>query len=186
MNNKIIVEKLVLKKSIKKKMYKFLFAIIIFLLGIISVKIDTNLKPKLKKILYEDNINFMKNKNLYNKYFGKQNISKSKEKPVSTEKLNYKKEERTTNGVKLTFNNNSPIPCIEDGIIVYAGEKDGLNTIIIEQVDGIKTTYSNISNNNYKLYDFIQKGEIVGETIKNEIYLSQEKEGVYLDYKEYI
>lgn len=188
MNKIIIKEKLVLKKSIRKKLNKLLFTIIIFLIGLILIKLEPSLKPKLKKYIYEDSINFIKNRKIYNKYFGRiiSNEEKEKTKEVSVEKINYKKEEKTKNGVKLLVNDNYSIPCIEDGIIIYVGEKEGLNTIIIEQIDGIKTTYANIENNNYKLYDFIEKGEIVGESINNEIYLSQEKEGVYLDYKKYI
>ena len=186
MNNTVIKEKLVLKKCIRKKLYKCLFTIIVFLLGMIITKVNTSLKPILKKALYEDSISFMKNKNLYNKYFGKLIDTEKKEKEVIAEKMAYKNEEKTSTGVKLTVNDNYLVPCIEDGIVVFVGEKDGFQTVIIEQTDGIKTTYSNIKQNNYKLYDFLEKGEIIGEVINNVLYLSQEKEGEYIDYKKYI
>ena len=185
MNTKI-KERLVLKKSIRKKVYKLLFTIIVFLLGMISTKINENLKPTINKVLFEDSIDFIKTRNIYNKYFGKVINNEEVVKEVQTSKLSYLKEEKTETGVKLTVNESYAIPCLEDGIIIYVGIKNNLNTIIIEQVDGIKTTYSNVAITNYKLYDFIEKGEIIGEVINNEVYLSQEKEGVYLDYKKYI
>lgn len=181
--NTRIEERLVIKKSIRNKIYKFLFTIIVFLLGMISTKVNETLKPTLNKLLFEDSINFIKTRNIYNKYF---NNKLEENKPVQAEKISYIKEEKTETGVKLTVNDDYVVPCIEDGIIVYIGTKNNLNTIIIEQVDGIKTTYSNIDITNYKLYDFIEKGEIIGNVINNEIYLSQEKEGVYIDYKKYI
>lgn len=187
MNNTIIKEKLVLKKTIRNKLYKLLFTIIIFLIGMISTKINPSLKVSINKTLFEESIDFMKNKNIYYKYFDNKKENKgSNLEQVSLEKISYTKEEKTATGVKLTVNKQYPVPCIEDGIIIYVGIKDNLNTIILEQVDGIRTTYANVNLNNYKLYDFIEKGEIIGESLSNELYLSQEKEGVYLDYKKYI
>ena len=40
--------------------------------------------------------------------------------------------------------------------------------------------------NNYKLYDYIEKGKPLGETIENKLILKFEKEGEYLDYKKYL
>ena len=46
--------------------------------------------------------------------------------------------------------------------------------------------YGNIEIKNLKLYYYIEKGNIVGEAINSEIYLVAQKNGKYLDYKEYI
>ena len=53
-------------------------------------------------------------------------------------------------------------------------------------MDGIDTYYSNVNTNNYKLYDYIEKGQVLGETASTELYLSFEKSGEKLDYKKYI
>ena len=79
------------------------------------------------------------------------------------------------------------VPAIESGIVVFIGEKEKIgNTIIIEQVNGIDTFYSNININNLKLYDYVEKGELLGEVKNNELFLSFQKNGKYLDYKKYV
>ena len=39
---------------------------------------------------------------------------------------------------------------------------------------------------NLKLYDYIEKGELLGEAKDGKVYLVFSKEGKYLDYKNYI
>ena len=78
------------------------------------------------------------------------------------------------------------MPLLESGVVVYIGEKESLgHTIIVEQVDGIDTYYSNI-NSNIKLYDYVEKGELLGEAKDNTLFLTFQKNGEYLDYKEFI
>ena len=75
---------------------------------------------------------------------------------------------------------------LESGVVVFIGEKENYkNTIIVERVDGVDVFYGNIKTNNIKLYDYVEKGELLGEA-NNELYLVFQKDGVYLDYKEYI
>ena len=74
------------------------------------------------------------------------------------------------------------VPCLESGIVVYIGNKDDYGqTVIIEQENGIDVFYSNISNDNIKLYDYIEKGEYVGQTKTNKLYLVFQKNGTVLD-----
>ena len=177
----MVKEKLVLKKEIKKIIYKVLYTIIIFLIGMISVKINPELKQDINKIVYKDSPNYLKARSLYKKYFG--TVFKVKEeKPVFTEKLNYNKAKKYKNGVKLEVAKSSLIPTIESGIIIYLEN----NKVIISQINGINVEYSNIRINNYKLYDYIEKGKPLGEVKTNELYLTFEKEGKYLDYKKYL
>ena len=79
------------------------------------------------------------------------------------------------------------VPSIESGIVVFMGEKEGYgNTIIIEQVNGVDVYYSNINPSNIKLYDYIEKGKLLGEVKDNKLYMVFQKDGKYLDYKKYI
>ena len=79
------------------------------------------------------------------------------------------------------------VPIIESGVVVFIGEKENYgNTIIIEQIDGIDTFYGNVKINNIKLYDYVEKGELLGETKDNTLYLVFQKDGKSLNYKEYI
>ena len=176
-------EKLVLRKEIKIILSKLLLSIIIFLIGMILVK--TEFKETIKTKLYEESLPFQKLRNTYNKYLGKI-IKVEKTTPVFNETLEYNKISKYKDGVKLNVSDNYMVPILESGVVVFIGEKeDYKNTIIVEQIDGIDTFYGNIKANNIKLYDYVEKGELLGEA-NNELYLVFQKDGVYLDYKEYI
>ena len=181
-------EKLVLRKEIKNLLNKLLLSIIIFLIGMILVKTNPKLKPTIKTKLYEESLPFQKLKNTYEKYLGNiLSVDKlSKEQEVFNETLSYNNLKKYKDGVKLTVSNNYMVPIIESGVVVFIGEKeDYKNTIIVEQIDGIDTFYGNIKANNIKLYDYVEKGELLGEANK-ELYLVFQKDGAYLDYKKYI
>ena len=157
-------ERLILKKSVKK----FLYTIILLLITLISIKEN----------VYENSISVIPIRNIYDKYFAFNNTTE----PVVKEIINRKKEEKTDNGVKLKVDNNSPIINLESGIIVLIDS----NKMIIEQVDGVTAIYENIINHNYKMYDYIEKGEIIGEASSNEVFISFKKEGKYYDYQKYL
>ena len=79
------------------------------------------------------------------------------------------------------------VPTLESGIVVFIGEKEGYgSTVIIEQVDGIDVWYSNIKANNIKMYDYIEKGSLIGEVKGKKLYMVFQKDGAFLDYKKYI
>ena len=169
-------ERLVLKKSVKKT----LLTIILLLVTLILTKSNDGLKEYIKREVYEKSISFMNTRNLYNKYFS--STEKNTIKPVITEKITKKKEEKTKEGVKLTVSKNTAIPLLESGIIIMIDS----NKIVIEQVDGVTAYYDNIITNNYKMYDYLEKGDILGEAKEEEIYISFIKEGEYYDYQKYI
>ena len=56
----------------------------------------------------------------------------------------------------------------------------------IQQVNGIDLWYVGLKNTNIKLYDYIEKGKLLGEVDTNEIYLFYQKEGKFIDYQEYL
>jgi len=187
--NKRIEEHLVLKKGIKKFINKVLVLIIIFLITLIIIKEDSSLKSKIEEEIYSKSFKFTKVRTIYEKYFG--NILSLENETTDTsqvfnEKLIYTRANSYKDGVKLSVSDNYLVPVLESGIIIYVGEKDGLNTIIVERVDGIETYYGNINIGNYKLYDYVEQGQTLGETISNELYLYFIKDGEKLDYKNYI
>jgi stage IV sporulation protein FA len=186
--NRRVEEKLVLRPKIKRIIKKLMISIILLLLGLIISKENPNAKEYLKKNVYEKSINFTKNQKIYKKYFGKVfNKEEVIEQPVFSEKINFLNEEEYNNGVKLTVENNYQVPVLESGVIIYIGEKEGYGkTIIVEQVNEIEVSYSNVEIKNYKMYDYIEKGDILGNTIDNKLIITFQKEGKYLDYKKYI
>lgn len=176
----MVKEKLILRKEIKIIVRKILYTIIIFLLGMIAVKKNPSLKDDINNIAYKESPNYIKAKNIYKKYFS--GLNKKDTSSVFSEKLSYIKQEQYNNGVKLTVTDNYLVPILESGIIIYLDT----NKVLISQVNGISTEYSNIKVSNYKLYDYLEKGKLLGETLNNELYLQFEKDGKYLDYKKYI
>lgn len=189
-SRKRVTKKLVLKKRVKIFISKCLMTIILVLSCLIVIKEKPNFKNKIIKYVYEDNMNFIKIKNIYDKYFGKilsiDKIVPTEEK-VFNEKLDYEKANVYKEGVELSVSDKYLVPNLESGIVVFIGEKEGYgNTIIIEQVNGIDVWYSNIKITDIKLYDYVEKGKLLGETIDKKLYMVFEKEGKYLDYKKYI
>lgn len=190
MEKKIIKKKLVLKKKVRNTLTKIMLVIIIVLITLISMKANPNLKIIIKENIYENSLKFTKARKIYSKYFG--NIIPiekimAEEKPVFNEKLAYKKETAYENGVELQVSQNYLVPALESGVVIFLGEKNDYGkTLIIEQVNGIAVFYSNIEFVDIKLYDFIEKGELLGEAKEEKIYLAFSKEGKYLNYKEFI
>lgn len=188
--NKRIQKKYKLKKSIRKFLYKSLISVIIFLLGSIILKKYPNTKQSLNETIFEHNIKFQKISSVYDKYFG--NIlslgkKKNETTPVFQEKITYQKIEAFEKGAKLKVPEHYMVPILESGVVIYLGKKEKYgNTIIVEQVDGVDTLYANVNSNRIKLYDYVEKGELLGEVQNNKLYLVFQKNGEYLDYQKYI
>jgi len=187
-----------LKKNNNQKKPRFLVRLLskvlvctVILLGIlITLKIDKNSNQVIYKFLYEHNINFATINNIYQKYLGDilpfQNITKKDVSQVFDEKLKYQEANIYKDGVELTVEDSYLVPILESGIVVFKGEKEGYGkTVIIEQIDGTSVWYSNIDNINVKLYDYVNKGEFLAEA-KKKLYLVFQKDGKYLDYKNYL
>lgn len=183
-------KKLVLKQSIKNILNRILITLLIVISTLIGIKKKPELKKYIIENVYQKSFKFTKVKSIYEKYFGSllpvEKIIKE-ESPVFSEKLSYKNVNLYKDGVVLSVNNNYMVPAIESGIIVYIGEKEEYGTtIIVEQINGIEVYYSNITAEGLKLYDYIEKGSLIGEAKTDEIYLVFTKDGKYLDYKNYI
>lgn len=190
MKQKKVVKKLVLKKNIRNFITRVLLSIIIFLIGLILVRNNNDLKTTILENVYSNSIKFTKVKKLYQKYFGNiLSIDKivKEEQPVFSEKLTYSKKNAYKDGVALAVSTNYLVPTLESGIVVFIGQKEEYgSTVIIEQTNGIDVFYSNIEVTNIKLYDYVEKGELLGAVKTDKLYLVFQKDGKYLDYKEYI
>lgn len=170
---------------------KILVLIVITLLVLIILKTNSSLKTKFYKYVYDTNISFASINNLYEKYFGSSipfsNLLEDKTKTVSSEKINYKDTSIYKDGVKMSVSKNYMVPSINSGIVVFIGDKDEYkDLIIVQQLDGVDVWYSNVSNQNLKLYDYVEKGSFIGEVKTDELYLVFKKNGEVIDYKKYI
>lgn len=178
------------KNYFKSFVSKVLVCLILFLVFLISIKSNSSLKDKIYNFVYENNISFSKFRELYNKYLGGtvpfDNNIVDDTVNVFSETIKYNNLSSYNSGVKLDVENNYLVPVLESGIVVYMGEKEGYGyTIIVQQVDGVDAWYCNI-NSSISLYDYVEKGTLLGDAKDNSIYLYFQKNGEFLDYKEYI
>ncbi|MFR5904454.1 MAG: peptidoglycan DD-metalloendopeptidase family protein [Bacilli bacterium] len=175
-------------KSVKKLFVKTLIVLLLFVSLAICCKRSEFLKEKITDYLYSDDISFTKIKNIYDKYLGgilpiKKEVNTEK---VFNEKLEYSSSSVYLDGVKLEVTSNYLVPSLREGMVVFIGNKEGYgNTVIIEDLDGIYNWYGNIDNTSLKLYDYVDKGTLVGE-VNNTLYLVFSKGDKYLNYEEYL
>ena len=183
-------------KSNKNKNYResiikrTLLSVIFILIILITSNLSDKFKSLVKNELLENTFNFSKINALYKKYVTKINPIKPEGDDTSlvssAHGLNYSKSEDYLDGVKLTVDSEYPVKMLDSGLVVYIGEKEGYGScIVVKQSNGIDVIYGNITDTNIKVYDYIEKGTIIGNA--NEyLYLVFQKEGETLDYKKYI
>lgn len=186
-NKNIKVDYSSIGNYIKKLSIRIMITIITLLIIGMLYK-SNNMKDKIEKYLFTDNISFVKINNIYDKYLG--GIlpldSTSNTVEVFDEDIKYNDISIYYDGVVLDVEDSYLVPVLREGMVVFIGEKDNYgNTVIIEDLDGIRTWYGNISNTSLKLYDYVSKGTLLGEA-SNKLYLVFSKEDKYLNYEEYI
>lgn len=166
---------------VKRTMICFVFVLLVLAISLMS---ETG-RSYIKKYLLETNFEFSKINTLYNKYIGKL-ADENTEVVSGNQLLEYTSKEKYNDGVKLTVSENYNVNLLESGIVVYIGEKEGYgNTIIVQQSNGIDAWYGNIENVDVKIYDYIEKGTIIGNANKT-LYLVFQKNGEILNYEDYI
>lgn len=184
------------KKSISKRtryinnlFSRCLISVIFVLTSVIFVKYSANNLLMYKEHVFEKNFKFAKVRTLYDKYLGNilpfDKVKIEDEKTVFNEKFEFKESSKNYDGTKFVVPTNYLMPALHSGIVVFIGQKDNYGqTIIIQGTDGTDIWYTNI-NTSLKLYDYVQKGALVGEVIKDEITLVFQKDNKYIEYAEY-
>ena len=187
-----------MKKTNEEKIIKYLRSLIlrsltvvvIFLFLAIATKSSKQYKDIIGRELYQENISFVKIKNLYNKYLGgiiPLDKATPTLQPVFNENLEYLESVPYYDGVKLEVNDKYLVPTLEEGMVVYIGEKENYgNVIIIEGINGIDIWYGLIETTTIKLYDYVEKNTYLGQTKDNYLFLAYSKDGNFLNYKEYL
>ena len=182
-------ENLPFKLKYAKNLISRVLITVIFVLGsIIFTNVSDDNKALYQKYVLEDSLEFTKINELYQRIFGDVDITK-KDNPDSEVvfgDVTYTNIEPFKNGVKLTVDINEAISVITSGIVVFIGEKEDLgNTIIIQGNDGVDIWYSNITENDIKVYDYVEAGNILGSSNSENIYITINKDGEFIDYEEY-
>lgn len=188
LNNEKVVDK---PFSFSKFMSKLLITVILTMFVLIGIKTHTGFKEGFYNKVFNTTFSFATVNKWYQDFFGSplpfQNLFSSNIKPVFNETLTYNEKEAYLEGVKLNVGDKYLIPAMDPGIVIFIGDKEEYgNTLIVQQIDGTDVWYSNVANFNVSLYDFVEKGSLIGEVNENELYLVFEKDGEFLDYNEYI
>lgn len=174
------------KKSIKNFISKFLLAIIFFLSSIIFTNINDKNLLLYKEYVLTESLPFTKIKGWYEELFGEVLPKDDNNKMVIKGHLVYKNIENYKDGEVLTLTTNTLINSLQSGIVVYCGEKDDYkNTVIIQGIDGVDIWYGNLTNVSVKLYDYIEKDKLIGETNSDLLYLVIKKDNNFLKYEDY-
>ena len=181
-------------KSSKSNLFKnivlrVLITIIVTLILLIGFKMNRNFKKTFYHYVYEENFPFSAVKNFLQEKFGT-SLTFDKivtDEEVFNEKLSYKDKSLYHDGVKLTVSSEYMIPSLESGIVVYIGEKENYKqVVIVQQMNGVDVWYGNIKQANVKLYDYVEKGALIGQVDNKTLYLVFQKEGKFVDYQSYL
>lgn len=163
----------------------FLTSITVLLVLIIS-KNNTTFKSFIQKNLLDTNYNFSKINSIYKKYILNLKDKSTISKVNKEESFIYKSKKDYKDGVLLEVDENYNVKLLESGLVVYVGEKDGLRQcVIVQQTNGIDIIYGFINNVDIKVYDYVEKGTIIGSASK-ELYIAFQKEGEFVSYEPYI
>ena len=178
------------KKYLKNFCIRSFIVVIIFLFLAIICKSNSSFKDTIYKNVYETNLSFTTFKNFYEKHLGGISFLDkmvSDVKPVFNSTLEYSNSSKYYDGVSLDVTTNYLVPVLESGIVVYIGKKEHYgNVIIIQGMDGVDISYSNMLSTSVKLYDYIEKGDLLGAVDGNKVYLVYSKDGKVLNYEEYL
>lgn len=154
--------------NIFKKILSKLFTIVMFTMIVITL---SNMSPKFKSFIVDKVLNSTIDFSFVNKLSNKvTNIFKTSNNTLPVVKEENNRKERYKDGIKYIVNKGASVNIKDSGIVTYIGNKDGYNnTVIIQQSNGYYAWYGNIKEE-VKLYDYIESGSKIGETLTNEYY----------------
>ena len=166
---------------------KILLSIILVLICTIYVKLSPDNMTWFKENIFESNLTFTKINNWYHEVFGSvlPSVTEQKNVTASADIQNVSRESYL-DGYKMSSAKNSPVSALQSGLLVFMGEKEGYgNTFIIQGVDGVDVWYGGITDTDFKLYDYVEKDSIIGNTTEDYYYLLFKKDNDFLTYEEY-
>ena len=164
--------------------------VILFLASLIYIRQSDKNKEKYEKIVYNNSLSFAKIYGVYKEYLGDvvpfKNVFNDDTKLVLSDKITYEKIEKENDGYILSVSSSYTTPAIKSGIVIkVTQEGDYKEMITIQDEEGLNITYGCLDNLNVRLYDYVEKGEILG-TADKKLYLIFEKDDKYLSYEEYL
>ena len=173
-------------KKVSKIFSKILLSIIFILISCIYIHLDKNNLANYQKFVFTDNLTFAKINDTYHKFFGSlfPSVVNNDESIVANNEVTLNEITEYQDGYKIK--SSSPISVLESGIIVYLDEKEGYGkTAIIQGINGYDIWYGNLTDESVKLYDYVEKGSILGNCLDGFYYNVFYKDGNKISYEEY-
>lgn len=169
---------------------KSLIVVLLFLLSMIFIRQNDKNKKIFKEKVYNNSLSFAKIYNLYSKYLGDalpfKDAIKDDTKKVSNEKITYSSIKKKGDDYLLEIPSNYTLQSIKSGIVIEVKKDDKYKNIVkIQDKSGVNITYKNLNEVEVKLYDYVEKGEILG-SVSDKLYINFEKDGKYLSYEKYL
>jgi len=188
LNTNLPFKKTEIKKYINGLISRLLISVIVFFSCIIFINSNKQNRDLFNTQVLSNNISFTKITNWYNKYFGDvlpiKGFGKDTE-TVFNEKIIYSEIENYKDGFALKVEENYLLSSVSEGIVVFIGNKENYgNTVIVQGENEVDYWYGNVDNLSINLYDYINKGDLIGTTNGDTLYLVLQKDGEYLDYDE--
>ena len=165
---------------------KFMLAIIFFLVSIIYTNFSDKNLLLYKEYVFTESLPFTKIKGWYEDLFGEVLPEGDNTQTVFNDKLIYKEISDYYDGEKLVVNTNTLVNNLTSGVVVFVGNKENYgNTVIIQGIDEADIWYGNLENISVNLYDYIEAGTVIGETIDDSLYLVIKKDNEFIKYEDY-
>lgn len=169
------------KDSILRRLISKLFTIIIFTMLVV---IASNYSISFRKFIIDDVLNNTMDFSKFNKLLNSAtNVFKS-DKVISVSSEIKEESEPYLDGIKYKVLKNSDIVLKDSGIVTFIGKKKGYNnTVIVQQSNGYYAWYGNIKES-VKLYDYVEKGSVIGNSLTSEYYYALFKDDKKIDLNE--
>ncbi|MFE0503592.1 peptidoglycan DD-metalloendopeptidase family protein [Peribacillus butanolivorans] len=96
-------------------------------------------------------------------------------------------------GIILETSKGSKVESINEGVVIFAGEKEGIGkTVVIQHANKSESWYGQLEKIDVKLYEFVKKGNEVGQVTvsedgsKGRFYLAIKENDAFIDPKKVI
>lgn len=174
------------KKKVNAFITKFMVSVIFFLVSVIFTNFNDKFLLMYKEYVFTESLPFTKIKGWYEDLFGEVLPSDENTQTVFNGKLVYKEISDYYDGEKLVVNTNTLVNNLTSGVVVFSGIKENYgNTVIIQGIDGADIWYGNLQNVSVNLYDYVESGTVIGETIDDNLYLVIKKDNEFIKYEDY-
>ena len=170
---------MITKSYIKNLLIRTIISLLLFFFLSLLLKQDKTY-IETYNILFKNNIDFSYIKSKTNYLLG--TYITNKETYVSSEKFIYKEVYKINNSYEFMVDNKYLINNLCNGIVINKTKE----SVSVSCDDLTTIKYDNLENININLYDYINKGKILGNTKEDKLTLTLKHKDKFISYENYI